>query len=187
MLHMWCSHRPHPLASPCVWRKLLVSSCLSRGQYSPLFLLLGGGGSSHAGWKVGMPGLARRSRVGSYASLVTSWNLLFQKLSVAATVRPNRNFTKLSMTAGSGDQHRFLSDQRFSPYTYSYRAKHLYEQIHSLTGCYGGQAHWVQVIVIDLLHCEDHICFNCLCFICCTLILRHVYRMEKSIQFLRKL
>jgi hypothetical protein len=38
MLHMWCSHRPHLLASPYAGRKLLVRSCFWKGQYSTLFL-----------------------------------------------------------------------------------------------------------------------------------------------------
>jgi hypothetical protein len=99
MLLMCCSHRPHPLASPCAGRKLLVSSCFWKWQYSPLFLPsqeVGGGGVQPCrvhccqiventtrnlkyrdrrklfmarNWrgkrKVGMPGWARRSRVGS--------------------------------------------------------------------------------------------------------------------------
>jgi hypothetical protein len=52
MLHTWCSHRPHSLASPSVGRKLLVPSCFLKGQYSPLFLWSqeverGGGGACY--------------------------------------------------------------------------------------------------------------------------------------------
>jgi hypothetical protein len=82
MLHMRCSHRPHPLASPCAGRKLLVPSCFWRGQYSPLFL---------------------PSQEVERGVLVTSCVLLVLKLAVTATVGPNRDFTKLSKTAGSGD------------------------------------------------------------------------------------
>ncbi len=38
MLHTWCSHRPHPLASPSARRKLLVSSCFWKGSEVPVSL-----------------------------------------------------------------------------------------------------------------------------------------------------
>ncbi len=81
LLHMWCSHRLHTLASPCAWRKLLDPSCFWRGQYSPLFL---------------------PSQEVKRGVLVTSCVLLVLKLAVTATVGPNRDFTKLSKAVGSG-------------------------------------------------------------------------------------
>jgi hypothetical protein len=75
------SHRPHPLASPCAGRKLLVPSCFWKGEYSPLFL---------------------PSQEVERGVLVTFCVLLVLKLAVTATVEPNRDFTRLSKTAGSG-------------------------------------------------------------------------------------
>jgi hypothetical protein len=72
---------PTPWQVPVHGEKLLVPSCFWIGQYSPLFL----------------PSQEVENRV-----LVTSCVLLVLKLAVTVTVGPNRDFTKLSKTVGSG-------------------------------------------------------------------------------------